>query len=222
MINFIDKFLNINVFSEVWPFLLEGLLVTVELAIITLVTSMIVGLIAALLKISRIKIVSQIVSAYINIFRGTPLLVQIIIIFYALPDLGINLDRFPAGILALTLNNGAYVAEILRGGIESIPKGQKEAAQSLGLNYFQCMYKVILPQAFKNSLPALTNSFVALLKDTSLVSVVGVTELLKQGRQLQTWKANSTPLMGVAILYFIVIWPFIMLVDYLEKRLKKS
>jgi His/Glu/Gln/Arg/opine family amino acid ABC transporter permease subunit len=222
MINFIDKFLNINVFSEVWPFLLEGLLVTVELAIITLVTSMIVGLIAALLKISRIKIVSQIVSAYINVFRGTPLLVQIIIIFYALPDLGINLDRFPAGILALTLNNGAYVAEILRGGIESIPKGQKEAAQSLGLNYFQCMYKVILPQAFKNSLPALTNSFVALLKDTSLVSVVGVTELLKQGRQLQTWKANSTPLMGVAILYFIVIWPFIMLVDYLEKRLKKS
>jgi His/Glu/Gln/Arg/opine family amino acid ABC transporter permease subunit len=85
MINFIDKFLNINVFSEVWPFLLEGLLVTVELAIITLVTSMIVGLIAALLKISRIKIVSQIVSAYINVFRGTPLLVQIIIIFYALP-----------------------------------------------------------------------------------------------------------------------------------------
>ncbi len=218
----INNFFNWEVLSEVWPFLLSGLLVTCELALITLGTSMILGLVAALLKISRIKVVSSIVSGYINLFRGTPLLVQIIIIFYALPSLGINLARFPAGIVALTLNNGAYVAEILRGGIESIPKGQKEAAQSLGLNYFQCMYKVILPQAFKNSLPALTNSFVALLKDTSLVSVIGVTELLKEGRQLQTWKANSTPLIGVAALYFLVIWPFIMLVEKLEKRLKKT
>ena len=222
MLNFIDKFFNIQVMSEVWPFLLSGLLITVELALIALFTSMALGLIAALLKISKIRIISPIVSGYINLFRGTPLLVQIIIIFYALPDLGINLSRFPAGILALTLNNGAYVAEILRGGIESIPKGQKEAAQSLGLSYIQCMYKVILPQAFKNSLPALTNSFVALLKDTSLISVIGVTELLKQGRQLQTWKANSTPLTMAGVIYFLVIWPFIILVDYMERRLKKS
>jgi len=207
---------------EALPFLFEGLWITIKIALISMVTSLILGLLVALVRISKYKFLSTLVSFYIDLFRGTPLLVQIIIIFYALPDLGIRLDRYPAGIVALTLNNGAYVAEIFRAGIESIAKGQTEAGRSLGLSYLQTMRKVILPQAFKRSLPPLTNSLIALLKDTSLVSVIGVQELLKQGRQLQTWLANSTPLLGVALMYFIIIYPLIKLVQQLERRLKKG
>ena len=217
----IHKFFNWEVLKECLPFLFQGTLITLELALICLVTAMILGLVVAVIKVAHIPVVSWIMSAYINVFRGTPLLVQIIIIFYALPDLGINLDRFPAALVALTLNSGAFIAEVFRGGIESIPRGQYEAAQSLGLNYIQTMRKVVLPQALKRSMPALTNSFVALLKDTSLVSTIGVVELLKQGRQLQTWKASPTPLIAAGIIYFIVIWPFVKLSEYFERRLKK-
>jgi len=222
IVTFIDKFLNIEVLSSVWIFLLKGLATTVQLAFISLFTSVLVGLVAALIRVAKVPVLNQITSFYIDLFRGTPLLVQIVIIFYALPDLGISLARYPAGIVALTLNNGAYVAEILRAGIESIHKGQMEAARSLGLSYAQAMSRVVIPQAVRRILPPLTNSFIALIKDTALVSVIGVEELLKQGRQLQTWKANSSPLMGVAILYFAVIWPLIRVVTRMERRLKKS
>ncbi len=222
MTKLIENFLNWGVFLNCWTSLLNGVIVTLEMALICLVTAMILGLLVALLKVAKIKVVSAIMSIYINIFRGTPLLVQIMVIFYAFPYLGLNLARWPAAILSLTLNSGAFIAEVFRGGIESIPKGQYEAAQSLGMSYTQTMSKIILPQAFKRSLPALTNCFVALLKDTSLVSVIGVVELLKQGRQLQTWQANATPLMAAAIIYFIVIWPFVKLSDTMEKRMKKS
>lgn len=222
MDNLIYKFFNMQVLSEVWPYLLQGLWITLKLTLITMVTSFAFGLIVALFRVSKNKFLRLISKVYVDIFRGTPLLIQLILIFYALPDLGIMFDRYSAGIVALTLNNGAYVAEIFRGGIESLPKGQMEAARSLGLTRIQAMIKVIIPQAFKSVLPALTNSIVALLKDTSLVSVIGVEELLKQGRQLQTWQANSTPLMFVAILYLVAILPLIYLVSKLERRLKEK
>lgn len=222
MDNLIHKFFNMQVLSEVWPYLLQGLWITLKLTLITMVTSFVFGLIVALFRVSKNKFLRLISKVYVDVFRGTPLLIQLILIFYALPDLGIMFDRYSAGIVALTLNNGAYVAEIFRGGIESLPKGQMEAARSLGLTRMQAMIKVIIPQAFKSVLPALTNSIVALLKDTSLVSVIGVEELLKQGRQLQTWQANSTPLMFVAILYLIAILPLIYLVSKLERRLKEK
>jgi len=222
MDNLIYKFFNMQVLSEVWPYLLQGLWITLKLTLITMVTSFVFGLVVALFRVSKNKFLRLISKVYVDIFRGTPLLIQLILIFYALPDIGIMFDRYSAGIVALTLNNGAYVAEIFRGGIESLPKGQMEAARSLGLTRIQAMTKVIIPQAFKSVLPALTNSIVALLKDTSLVSVIGVEELLKQGRQLQTWQANSTPLMFVAILYLIAILPLIYLVSKLERRLKEK
>jgi polar amino acid transport system permease protein len=214
-----EKFFNLEIFIDVFPFLLQGLRITITLAITGMILSLLFGLFVALIRISRIPVITNIASFYIDLFRGTPLLVQIIIIFYALPDLGIRLGRYEAGIVALMLNNGAYVAEIFRGGIQAIDKGQMEAARSLGLSYIQAMRRVVLPQALRSTLPALTNSFVALLKDTSLISVIGLEELLKQGRQLQVWTANATPLMAVAIFYFIIVWPMIRLAQRLEKRM---
>ena len=133
-----------------------------------------------------------------------------------MPDLGITLGRYEAAIIALTLHNGAYVSEIMRAGIESIHRGQMEAARSLGLTYMQAMRKIILPQALRRVTPPLMNSFIDLLKATSLVSVIGFVELLKQGRQLQNWLANSTPLVMAALLYFVMIYPMIRLVARLE------
>ncbi len=218
----IQNFFNIDVFSQSFHWLMVGLGYTLTLTLISIVTSLIVGLLAALAKISSNKIISSLSSIYINIFRGTPLLVQIIILFFALPYLGIQMDRWTTGVVALTLNNGSYVAEYLRGGIQSIDDGQTEAAKSLGMNYAQQMIFVILPQAFKTALPSLANSFVALLKDTSMVSVIGVEELLKQGRSMQSMTANATPLMAVAIIYLVVTLPIIFMIDKLEKKLRVS
>ncbi len=215
----IEKFLNAEILLKVTPFLVQGLWITLKLAFISEALSLVLGLVAALMKISKNRFVSVPASIYIDVFRATPLLVQIIIIFYALPDIGICLGRYQAGIVALMLNNGAYVAEIFRAGIESIDRGQMEAARSLGLTYFQAMRKVIIPQAVSRVLPPLTSSFVALLKDTSLVSVIGLEELLKQGRQLQNWLANPTPLTGAALIYLVIIWPLIQLAIKLEKRM---
>ncbi len=216
----IANFFNLEVWRQTYHWLLAGLEFTVTLTMISMVTSLIVGLFAALAKISKNKIISITSSIYINIFRGTPLLVQIIILFFALPYVGVQMDRWTTAIIALTLNNGAYVAEYLRGGIQSIDKGQTEAAKSIGMTYVQQMIFIILPQAFKNALPSLANSFVALLKDTSQVSVIGVEELLKQGRSMQSMTANATPLMAVAIIYLIVTLPIIFMIDRLERKLR--
>lgn len=215
----IDSFFNMRVLQESIVWLLSGLWYTIGLTAITIVTSLIVGLITALCRISKLKWLKWLAGVYINIFRGTPLLVQIIILFFALPYLGIELDTWPTAILALTLNNGSYVAEFIRGGIQSIDPGQEEAARSLGMNYFQMMSLVILPQALKQALPSLANSFVSLLKDTAQVSVIGVEELLKQGRSMQSMTANATPLMAVAIIYLVVTLPFIFLIDKMERKL---
>lgn len=219
MNDLIESFFNLRVLQESLEWLMKGLGYTLALTAITIVSSFLLGLITALCRISKNKIVKGLTGVYINVFRGTPLLVQIIILFFALPYLGIELDTWPTAVLALTLNNGSYVAEFIRGGIQSIDSGQEEAAKSLGLNYFQMMVFVILPQAFKQALPSLANSFVALLKDTAQVSVIGVEELLKQGRSMQSMTANATPLMAVAIIYLVVTLPFIFLIDKMESKL---
>jgi polar amino acid transport system permease protein len=218
MLDLIYKFFNWDIMLKSAPHLLSGALTTLALAFLAELLSIVAGLVGAMIRISKMPIIESLVTFYVDLFRATPLLVQIIIIFYALPDIGIRLGRYEAAMIALILHNGAYVTEIMRAGIESIHRGQMEAARSLGLTYLQAMRKVILPQALRRVLPPLTNSFVDLLKATSLVSVIGFVELLKQGRQLQTWLANSTPLTGAAILYFVIIYPFIRLAGHLEKQ----
>ena len=218
MAQLIQKFFNWDIAVQAAPFLLQGALVTIKVTVLAEVLSLLLGLLCALVRVSNLGVLKIPVIFYVDLFRATPLLVQIIIIFYALPDLGITLGRYEAAIIALTLHNGAYVSEIMRAGIESIHRGQMEAARSLGLTYMQAMRKVILPQALRRVIPPLMNSFIDLLKATSLVSVIGFVELLKQGRQLQNWLANSTPLVMAALLYFVMIYPMIRLVARLEKR----
>lgn len=218
----IENFFNTSVLEQSFKWLMSGLGYTMVLTLISIVTSLVVGLFTALARISKRKWLRSLAGIYINLFRGTPLLVQVIILFFAFPYIGIQMDRWTTAILALTLNNGAYVAEFIRGGIQSIDAGQEEAAKSLGMNYVQMMVFVILPQALKQALPSLANSFVSLLKDTAQVSVIGVEELLKQGRSMQSMTANATPLMAVAIIYLVVTLPFIFAIDKMEKKLTVS
>ncbi len=159
-------------------------------------------------------------TTYVEIIRGTPLLVQILIVYFGLPAIGINLQPEPAGIIALSICSGAYIAEIVRAGIESVPKGQMEAARSLGMSYLQAMRYVILPQAFRNVLPALGNEFIALLKDSSLLSVISIVELTRVGRQIVNTTFNAwTPFLGVALFYLLMTIPLSRLVSYSQKKL---
>ncbi|MCL5073125.1 MAG: amino acid ABC transporter permease, partial [Actinobacteria bacterium] len=170
----------------------------------------------------RIKVLSQLAVVYVDLFRGTPLLMQIIFVYYALPYLGINLPAIVAGIVALSVNSGAYVSEIFRAGIESIDKGQTEAARSLGMSYMQAMRYVVIPQTIKRVLPPLTNEFVALIKDSSLLSVIAIAELMRTAKEMMTWKMNPSSLTAAAIIYLIITLPLTRYVSYMEKKLKKS
>lgn len=218
----IENFFNLSVLETSLQWLISGLGYTAALTAISMITSLIIGLFTSLARISKRRWLSFIAGIYINVFRGTPLLVQVIILFFALPYVGVQMDQWTTAVVALTLNNGSYVAEFIRGGIQSIDAGQTEAAKSLGMNYVKTMIFVILPQALKQALPSLANSFVSLLKDTAQVSVIGVEELLKQGRSMQSMTANATPLMAVAIIYLVVTLPFIFVIDKMEKKLTVS
>jgi His/Glu/Gln/Arg/opine family amino acid ABC transporter permease subunit len=202
--------------------ILQGVLVTISLALLAEVLGIILGLVLALLKISRARILSWPAQVYIDFFRGTPLLVQIIIIYFTTASVGLRFESlFFAGLVALTLNSAAYVAEIFRAGIQSIDKGQMEAGRASGLSYPQTMRYIIVPQAFRRTIPPLTNEFVTLVKDTSLVSVLGLAELLRAARVLQAETFNGTPLIAAAFIYLIICLPLIYLANGLERRLNR-
>jgi glutamine transport system permease protein len=199
----------------------KGALLTVELSIIAVILGMLIGLVMALFRLSQIKPLEWLAAAYTDFFRGTPLLVQIMIIHYALP---VVFNYTPivwiSAIVALSINSGAYVAEIFRAGIQSIDRGQMEAARSLGMSYAKAMRYIILPQAFKISVPPLGNEFIALLKDSSLVMIIGLQELMgtsklivgRQPRVLETY-------LTAAFLYLIMTMTISRLVAYTERRL---
>jgi His/Glu/Gln/Arg/opine family amino acid ABC transporter permease subunit len=202
--------------------ILQGVLVTISLALLAEVLGIILGLVLALLKISRARILSWPAQVYIDFFRGTPLLVQITIIYFTTASVGLRFESlFFAGLVALTLNSAAYVAEIFRAGIQSIDKGQMEAGRASGLSYPQTMRYIIVPQAFRRTIPPLTNEFVTLVKDTSLVSVLGLAELLRAARVLQAETFNGTPLIAAAFIYLIICLPLIYLANGLERRLNR-
>lgn len=179
---------------EIMPQVLEGLQVTLEIFVLTLVLSIPLGVIIAVMRTSKSLIFKQISGIYILIMRGTPLLLQIIVIFFGLPLVGVSFDRFPAAILAFTLNYGAYFGEIFRAGIESIDNGQVEGAKVLGLSSRQTFFRIILPQAFKTVIPPVANEITTLVKDTSLVYVVGMDELLKIGKTAANRDVSLLPL----------------------------
>ena len=202
--------------------ILQAVLVTVLLAFFAEALGVVFGLVLALLKISRFRILRFPAQLYIDVFRGTPLLVQIIFIYFATPLIGLRFESlFFAGLTALTLNSAAYVAEIFRSGIQSIDKGQMEAGRASGLSYGQTMRYIVVPQAFRRVIPPLTNEFVVIIKDTSIVSVIGLEELLRAARVLQSATANATPLVVAALIYLAICLPLIYLANGLERRLNR-
>jgi His/Glu/Gln/Arg/opine family amino acid ABC transporter permease subunit len=222
LIDLADKYFNFPMMREVLPFLLKGALWTIIFSASSEVIGILFGLTTSIIRVTKIKVLSQIAVIYVDFFRGTPLLMQIIFVYYALPYVGINLPAPIAGIVALSINSGAYVSEIFRAGIESIDKGQIEAARSLGMSYMQAMRYVIIPQTMKRVLPPLTNEFVALIKDSSLLSVIAISELMRTAKEMMTWKMNPSSLTAAALLYLIITIPLTRLVSYLEKKMKRS
>lgn len=205
-------------FFEVLPSLLEGSLITIEVFLIVIMLSIPLGaFIAFLLKIPN-KILHFILNFYILIMRGTPLLLQLIFIYYVLPSVGISFDRMPAAIFSFTLNYAAYFAEIFRGGIDAIPKGQYEAAKVLKLSPFQTIRFIILPQVFKVVLPSVFNEIINLVKDSSLVYVLGVGDLLLASKTAANRDATLAPMFIAGAIYLILIG----LVTLISKRVEKK
>lgn len=214
----IETFFNWDVFLSSFPLLLSGLKVTLLLGIVSIIAGLILGLFIALVRLYAIRPASIVAKIYIDVFRSIPLLVLLIIVYYALPFVGLNLSPFMSAATALTLVSGAYTAEIFRAGIEAIPRGQFEASNALGLSYRHMMGDVILPQAIRIVIPPLTNNCINVMKDTALASVVAMPDLLKQATQAQALEANPTPLIVAALMYLAILLPAVLLVGRLEKR----
>ncbi len=209
---------------EHWQFgpIAEGLLMTLKLSVVSLVIAMVIGLVGGLARISSNPLLRNLTITYVELVRGTPLLVQIFIFYFFIGTI-LELDRFTAGVAALAVFTGAYIVEIVRAGIQSIPPGQMEAARSLGMSYPQAMVYVILPQAFKRTLPPLAGQFINLIKDSSLVSVIAITDLTKAGREVVS--ATFAPFevwFTVALLYLVLTGGLSWLIQRLEKRLSVS
>ena len=170
--------------SSFFKILIPGIKITIPLTLLSFALSLVIGLLLALVQVANIKVLRQIARFYIWVFRGTPLIVQLFIIFFGLPNVGIVLDAFPAAVLAFGLNLGAYNAEVFRSAILAIPKGQLEAAYMIGLNYPQAMVRVILPQSFPVAFPNLFNNLISLLKDTALASSITVIDLFTTAQQI--------------------------------------
>ena len=201
---------------------IDATVTTLKVSLIALLIGLLLGIVICLAKISTIKVLNVLATIYVEVIRNTPILVQIMIIYFALPEVGISFAPFMSAIIALSINSGAYVSEIFRSGILAIDKGQMEAGRSLGLSYFQTMKFIILPQALKNSLPALGNEFISLVKESSIVYFVGVADIMFAANTVKnaTYETFGPYLIAAAI-YFIITSVLSFLVKRLEKKLAK-
>ncbi|MGE7639078.1 amino acid ABC transporter permease [Peribacillus frigoritolerans] len=204
------------------PLLLKGLQVTLFIFVIAIILGFLIGLLVALLRLAPIKILNWIAKVYVDAIRGTPFIVQLFFIYFGVNSLNlISLDSTTAGIITVAINAGAYFAEIIRAGIQSIDKGQTEAARSIGFTGAQTMRYVVLPQAFRRMLPTITNQSIISLKDTSLLSVIGIADLTQQG-QIQasaTFEAFKVWL-AVGVIYFIIIYLLTLIANFIERRVQ--
>jgi His/Glu/Gln/Arg/opine family amino acid ABC transporter permease subunit len=216
--DFIVEFFSWSKFKKTQPYIMRGLGLTIEVAIVAEILILIFGLLVALVRISRLKVFRVIGVIYIDFIRGIPLLVQILIVYYGIGAL-IGLGQFPSGVIALTVCYAAYEAEIFRAGIESIHKGQMEAARSLGMGYLKAMRHVVLPQAVRNVIPPLSNEFIALVKDTSLLSVIALLEVTRRASEMAGYYAKAEPYVGAAIAYLLITIPLMRIVQYITNRL---
>lgn len=213
--------MDFSFLSQYAPFFLEGAKLTLILAFFTVLFGSIIGLLLSLMRLSTSKILKTVSAIYVEFIRGTPMLVQIFIIYYSLPSIGIELPDMTAGILALSINSGAYVAEIIRAGIQAVDKGQMEASRSLGMGYGQTMFHIIIPQAFKNILPALGNEFIVVIKESSIVSMIGLHDLMYNANIVRgNIFRPFEPLLVAAFIYFIMTFTLSKLLGLLERRMK--
>lgn len=206
---------------EFAPKFLPGVATTLELAFFSILFGTIIGLVIVFLKLSNKKILVKCSNFYVTLIRGTPLLLQLYFIFFGLPNMGIKIAPIPSAILGLALHNGAYISEIFRGAIASIDVGQREAARSLGMSKWQSMKRIILPQAFKRSIPSLGNQFIIAVKDSSLASVITITETMLLARQYASATFNVFPIYTLAGAYYLVITMILTkILSKVELRLK--
>jgi arginine/lysine/histidine transport system permease protein len=206
------------------PFILEGIWVTLKFVIVAIIFGFIFGSILALLKISHIKPLNWFADAYTSIFRGTPLILQLMIIYFAIPQLtGYDISPFLSAILAFGLNSSAYISEIIRAGIQAVDKGQVEAAQALGIPYPLMMKDLIFPQALKNILPALMNEFITLTKESAIVSTIGYLDLMRRAQVVgaDTYR-NFEPLIFVGLIYWVMVMGLTLIGKRVERKLKYS
>ncbi|MGO2748219.1 amino acid ABC transporter substrate-binding protein/permease [Microbacterium sp.] len=211
----------ISVAVKYWPALMEGLWLTIISTIVAIVVSFILGIVFGFGRLSKFALFRWVSTAYVYIFRGTPILIQAFFVFFAIPQLipGLTFNPFIAGAITLSLNTGAYMTEIIRGGIQAVDPGQTEASRSLGLGQWKTMQKVVLPQAFRIMLPSFVNQGIITLKDTSLLSVIGLAELTFQSRQIiASTYLSAQVLTIVAIIYFVVITLLTLLANRLERK----
>lgn len=205
---------------QYFPILAQGAVMTVELTVLSIFFGTILGIIVALGEISQHRFISKPAYFYTWLLRGTPLLLQLYVIYYGLPQVGLTLTPFTAAVIGLSINASAYIAEIVRGAIQSIDKGQMEAARSLGMSYLQAMRRVILPQAFRRMLPPLGNEFIAMLKDSSLVSSIAMVDLMRTAFQM--YSTTFRPLeifFATGVLYLVLTTIFTVTFGRLEKKL---
>lgn len=220
--NLLNTFFNVQVMIDSLPQLLWGLLVTLQIGVTSILCGLVGGLALAVTRLYAPAFVKLLIRIYIDIFRSIPLLVLLIVVYYALPFVGIRLSPFLSAVTALSLVSAAYTAEIFRAGIEAIPHGQFEASAALGLSSKDTMIDVILPQAIRIVIPPLTNNCINVMKDTALASVVAMPDLLKQATQAQALAANPTPLIGAALIYIALLWPMVAVVARLEKYFSRG
>jgi polar amino acid transport system permease protein len=212
--------INVELIQSAFPLLIAGACITVEITALTVFFGMIIGICVSLIRMSDFKILRWMGNVYVDFIRGTPLLIQIFLVYFALPSIiGHRVDAYFAAISACSINSGAYMAEVFRGGIQSIDIGQMEAGRSLGMTWWQTMRYVILPQAFKRIIPPLGNEFIAMLKDSSLVSVIGFEELTRRGQLIIARTYASFEIwMAVAIIYLILTFTVARLTGLLERK----
>jgi polar amino acid transport system permease protein len=214
----IETFFNGEVMMRALPMLGLGLVNTFYLAVAASIIGTVVGVLVCIGRVYGPKWVRILAVGFIDVFRALPILVVLMVIYYAGPFVGIRLDSFTSATAALSIVLAAFTAEVFRAGIKSIPPGQFEAARALGLPFYVMLLKVILPQAIRIATPPQTSNYVSIVKDTSLASVVAMPDLLKQAYAAQAMMANPSPLIAAAGVYLIILWPLVRLVSYLEHR----
>ena len=207
---------------SLWPIVQGGIVGTIPLAIVSFAIGLVIALVVALMRLSKVRIVSSVARFFVSVVRGTPLLVQLFVIFYGLPSIGLLIPSWPSAVIAFSLNVGGYASEVIRAAILAVPRGQWEAGQMIGMSHRQTLARIILPQAARVSVPPLSNTFISLVKDTSLASLILVTELFAQAQKVAAFSGEFMLLyLEAALVYWIICLVLSTAQSRVERRLDR-